>query len=103
MEQLFLIAIFLLVGLVNVIVRWLRQRAEARRPEAEPEARPVPGPAPSRPRELPPGARVVLTNKMPASLIRGSGGCRLWSCRSGAVLGGIGGSAAAPTSAARSS
>jgi hypothetical protein len=60
MEQLVLIAIFLLVGFVNAIVRWLRQRAAARRREAEPEALPVPGPAPSRTRELPPGARVVL-------------------------------------------
>ena len=62
MEQLLLIAIFLLVGLVNMLVRWLRRRAET----PGPEARPQPGPepvlerAPSRRRELPPAARVIV-------------------------------------------
>jgi hypothetical protein len=60
MEQLILVAIFLLVGLVNVIVRWLRQRTPAPPPEA-PEALPPPETRPRPPRtlDLPPGARVV--------------------------------------------
>jgi hypothetical protein len=57
MEQLLLIAIFLLVGLVNMLVRWLRRRAEASRPAGE--AEPAPGPVPGRRRELPPAARVI--------------------------------------------
>jgi hypothetical protein len=63
MEQLLLIAIFLLVGLINLIVRRLRQRAEAPGPPAEPEA--VPWPAPGRTRELPPAARVILPVPLP--------------------------------------
>ena len=63
MEQLLLIAIFLLVGLVNVLVRWLRQRAQTSRPEAEVEAEPAPGPVPGRPRELPPAARVIVPQR----------------------------------------
>lgn len=57
MEQLLLIAIFLLVGLVNMLVRWLRQRAEAARRDGE--AEPAPEPVPGRRRELPPAARVI--------------------------------------------
>jgi hypothetical protein len=58
MEQLLLIAIFLLVGLINLIVRRLRQRAEPPVPPEEPEA--APWPTPSRTQELPPAARVIL-------------------------------------------
>ena len=63
MEQLLLIAIFLLVGLINMIVRRLRQRAEEPGPPAEPEE--VPWPAPSRTQELPPAARVILPVPLP--------------------------------------
>jgi hypothetical protein len=61
MEQLLLIAIFLLVGLINMIIRQLRQRAQAPGPPAEPaEPEDVSWPAPSRMPELPPAARVIL-------------------------------------------
>jgi hypothetical protein len=56
MEQLILVAIFLLVGLVNAIVRWMRQRTPP-----PPEALPPPETPPRPPRtlDLPPGVRVV--------------------------------------------
>ena len=63
MEQLVLLAIFLLVGLVNAILRWRKQgrRAPAPAPEPEPEPLPPwPREAPPRPRELPPNVRVRL-------------------------------------------
>lgn len=67
MEQLLLIAIFLLVGLVNMLVRWLRQRSQVPRPEAEPP----PGPEPARGRrlELPPAARVIVPPLPPEAAV----------------------------------
>jgi hypothetical protein len=53
MEQLVLLALFLLAGLISAIVRWLRQRPEAPRPEPDPEPTRA-----SRTRELPRAARV---------------------------------------------
>jgi hypothetical protein len=58
MEQLILIAIVLLVGLVNAIVRWLRQRTPTTPP---PEPLPLPEAPSSPPRtQLPPAARLVV-------------------------------------------
>lgn len=52
MEQLILLAIFLLVGLLNVVIRWLRQRADASSPETGSSPPPTLG--------LPPAARTVV-------------------------------------------
>jgi hypothetical protein len=54
MEQLVLLAIFLLVGLVNAILRWRQQGRSAPAPETEPAH------LPPRPRTLPPRVRVQL-------------------------------------------
>jgi hypothetical protein len=46
-EQLILLALFLIVGLVNFVIRWLRERQQAR-----PPATPDQSAAPARPPEL---------------------------------------------------
>jgi hypothetical protein len=68
MEQIVLLAFFVLVALANAIVSWLRRRKGAGRPE--PEEAPAP-PLPELPRlPLPPSARVRITPP-PEALVPG--------------------------------
>jgi hypothetical protein len=73
MEQIFLLGLFLLVGLINVIVRWLRQRREAPRPDPDPEptraakAREWPGVARVRAPVPPPDPVVPAPRRMPTA------------------------------------
>ncbi len=64
MEQIVLLAIFLLVGLVNAIVRWRQQSREAPPEPAPPPPRREP---PPRPAELPP--RIRVTVPLPAASV----------------------------------
>jgi len=61
MEQIVLLAIFLLAGLINAIIRWRQQSREVPAPATEPPA------LPPRTRELPPGVRVYVPAPLPAA------------------------------------
>jgi hypothetical protein len=76
MEQIVLLAIFLLAGLINAIIRWRQQSGKAPTSEREPpppERAPLPlprprlprPPRPSPPHELPPGVRVHVPVPVP--------------------------------------
>jgi hypothetical protein len=69
-EQFVLFAIFLLVGALNLLIRWLRSRAEP--PPKPPDARPRPGPeAPARDVPgLPPRIRLPAPPPAPPAPVR---------------------------------